>query len=320
MSRRYLTRKVLHAALTLFGVLAFNFFLFRVMPGDPIGLLTRSERLTDADVAELRTAYGLDEPMPRQFVGYLGDVARGDLGVSLRTAVPVSTLVGERVWPTALLVGVGTLLATVLGVLIGIKGGWRRGSVFDTSTLYGSLILYSMPEGWLGMLLLMTFAGMLGWFPVGGFTTTETSGLSTIVDVANHLFLPCLTLVLGYIGEYAIVMRSALLETVNEDYILTAEAKGVPEHLVRRRHAVPNAFLPTFTLIFLSFGYVLGGAIVIEAVYSWPGLGQLAFDSINQLDYPVIQAIFLITSAMVIVFNLAADVTYGLIDPRVSHV
>ncbi len=320
MSRRYLMRKLLHAVLTLFGVLAFNFFLFRVMPGDPIGLLTRSERLTDADVAELRAAYGLDEPMPLQFANYLGDVLRGDLGVSLRTAVPVSTLIGERIWPTVLLVGIGTLVASVFGVLIGIKGGWSRGSVFDTSTLYGSLILYAMPEGWLGMLLLMTFAGMLRWFPAGGFASTDVSGPSSVIDIANHLFLPCLTLVLGYIGEYAIVMRSALLDTLNEEYILTAEAKGVPEHLIRRRHAVPNAFLPAFTLIFLSFGYVLGGAIVIEAVYSWPGLGQLTYDSINQLDYPVIQAIFLITSAMVIVFNLAADLLYGVLDPRVRHV
>jgi peptide/nickel transport system permease protein len=320
VARRYLARKVLHALATLVAVLAFNFFLFRVMPGDPIGLLTRSEKLTDADVAELRAEYGLDQPMPQQFLNYSGDVLRGDLGVSLRTAVPVSTLIGERVWPTILLVGVGTVLSTALGVLIGIKGGWTRGSVFDTSTLYGSLVLYSMPEGWLGMLLLITFAGTLGWFPAGGFRTGETSGFAEVIDVANHLFLPCLTLTLGYIGEYAIVMRSALLETVNEDYIQTAEAKGVPDHLVRRHHAVPNAFLPTFTLIFLSFGYLLGGAIVIEAVFSWPGIGQLTYDSINQLDYPVIQAIFLITSAMVIVFNLAADLLYGRLDPRVRHV
>jgi len=321
VARRYLARKILHAVATLIAVLAFNFFLFRVMPGDPIGLLTRSEKLTDSDVAELKHEYGLDEPLfPQQFLNYSGDVLRFDLGTSLRTGVPVSTLIAVRVWPTVLLVGIGTLLATALGVLIGIKGGWARGSLFDTSTLYGSLVLYSMPEGWLGMLLLITFAGTLGWFPAGGFHSTDTVGFARVIDVANHLFLPCLTLTLGYIGEYAIVMRSALLETVDEDYIQTAEAKGVPDHLVRRHHAVPNAFLPTFTLIFLSFGYVLGGAIVIEAVFSWPGLGQLTYDSINQLDYPVIQAIFLITSAMVIVFNLAADLMYGLLDPRVRHV
>lgn len=320
MGRSYLARKVLHAVLTLFFVLAFNFVLFRLLPGNPISLLTRSERLTPADVAALQAEYGLDEPAPRQFLNYLGDVLTLDLGVSLRTGLPVSALISERVWPTVLLVGVGTLLATVLGVLIGIKGGWSRGSRFDTWSLYLSMLLYSTPEGWLGMLLLITFAGTLGWLPTGGFDSGEATGLAQVVDVANHLLLPCLTLTLGYIGEYAIVMRSALLETVKEDYVTTARAKGVPEHLVRRRHAVPNAFLPTFTLIFLSFGYVLGGAIVIEAVFSWPGIGQLTYDAITELDYPVIQAIFLMTSALVIAFNLVADLTYGLLDPRVRDV
>ena len=319
MGRGYLVRKLLHALATLFFVVAFNFVLFRVMPGDPIELLTRSEKLTPDDVAELQAEYGLDQPLPAQFVNYLGDVLSGDMGVSLRTGLPVSTLISERVWPTFLLVGIGTVLATVFGVLIGIKGGWNRGSRFDTRSLYGSLLFYSIPEGWLGMLLLIVFAGTLGWFPAGGFDTGEETGFAAVIDIANHLFLPVLTLTLGYIGEYAIIMRSSLLDTVNEDYITTARAKGVPEHLVRRRHAVPNAFLPTFTLIFLSFGYVLGGAIVIEVVFSWPGLGQLTYDAINQLDYPVIQAIFLLTSALVIAFNLAADLTYGFLDPRVRH-
>lgn len=318
MGRRYLIRKVLHAVLTLFFVLAFNFVLFRVMPGDPIALLTRSERLTPADVAALRAEYGLDQTFPVQFVNYLGDVVTLDLGLSLRSGLPVSTLVGERVWPTVLLVGVGTLLAIALGLLIGIKGGWSRGSLFDTSSLYGSLLLYSMPEGWLGMLLLIVFAGTLGWLPAGGLDSGEATGFAAVIDVANHLLLPCLTLTLGYIGEYAIVMRSSLLETLNEDYIQTARAKGLPERLVRRRHAVPNAILPSFTLIFLSFGYVVGGAIVIEAVFSWPGIGQLTYDAISALDYPVIQGAFLLTSALVIAFNLVADLTYGFLDPRVQ--
>lgn len=316
MGGRRVARKVLHALVTLFFVLAFNFFLFRVLPGDPISLLTRSERLTPADVEQLQAEYGLNQPLPAQFVNYLGDVLTGDLGVSLRTGLPVSSLIAERVWPTVLLVGVGTAVATVLGVMIGIKGGWRRGSRFDTNSLYGSLILYSMPEGWLAMILLIVFAGTLGWFPAGGFDSGQT-GISAVGDVMNHLFLPCLCLALGYIGEYTIVMRSSMLETLNEDYITTARAKGLSDRRVRRRHAVPNAMLPTFTLIFLSFGFVLGGSIVIEAVFSYPGLGQLTYDSISQLDYPVIQAIFLITSTMVIVFNLLADLLYGRLDPRV---
>jgi peptide/nickel transport system permease protein len=209
-AQRYLVRKILQAILTLFFVLTFNFFLFRVLPGDPISLLIRSERLTPADVDRLQEAYGLDQPLPQQYVTTLRQTLTGDLGISLRSDESVSSLIAGRVWPTMLLVGLGTLFATVFGILIGIKGGWRRGSTFDTVSLQGSLALYSMPEGWLGMLLLIVFAGTLGWFPAGGYSSGDSTGLAHVADVANHLFLPLLTLTLGYIGEYAIIMRSSL--------------------------------------------------------------------------------------------------------------
>lgn len=317
--RRYLLRKALYAGGTLLFVLSFNFLLFRVMPGDPIGLLARSERLTPEDVAAQRAVFGLDRALPAQYVFYLGQTLSGELGISLRTARPVWDEIGGRLWPTVLLVGVGTTLSTVLGVLIGIKGGWRRGSRFDTSTLYGSLVLYSMPEGWLGMLLLIVFAGWLGWFPAGGYDSGGTAGFAHVIDVANHLVLPCVTLTLGYIGSYSIVMRSSLLEVMNESFVMTARAKGVPDRLVLRRHAGPNAFLPTFTLIFLSFGFVLGGAVIVETVFSWPGIGLLTYEAINQLDYPMLQAVFLLSSVAVIVFNLLADLAYGYLDPRVRE-
>ena len=318
-TRGYLLSKVLQALATLLFVLTFNFFLFRVLPGDPVGLLARSQRLTDADIAEQRATLGLDQPLPQQYVTYVRQTVSGNLGVSLRTARPVTQIIGSRLGPTLLLVGLGTLFATVLGILIGIKGGWRRGSRFDTSTLYGSMALYSMPEGWLGMLLLITLSGILGWFPAGGYETGGLTGMARIVDVADHLFLPVLTLTLGYIGEYAIIMRSSMVDTVNEDFVTIARAKGVPESMIRRKHVVPNAFLPTLTLIFLSVGFVLGGAVVIEAVFSWPGIGLLTYNAIQTLDYPVIQGVFLMASAAVIVFNLAADLSYGYLDPRVRE-
>jgi peptide/nickel transport system permease protein len=164
------------------------------------------------------------------------------------------------------------------------------------------------------------FAGSLGLFPSGGYqSASDATGLAHITDVLNHLFLPALTLTLGYIGEYVIIMRSSLIEVIGEDYIQTARAKGVKDTEVRRRHAVPNALLPTLTLVFYSFGFVLGGSIIIEAVFSWPGLGLLTYQAINDLDYPIIQAIFLIFSAAVIAFNLAADILYGYLDPRVRE-
>jgi peptide/nickel transport system permease protein len=319
-SQRYLIRKVLHAIVTLLFVLVINFILFRVMPSDPVSLLARNQRLSRADVEEQISNLGLDKPMFEQVVIYLGATFRGDFGLSFRSAKPVSEVIASKIWPTVLLVGTASLFSMVFGILMGIKGGWRRGSAFDTSSLFGSLVLYSMPEGWLGMILLIFFAGVLGWFPAGQIQSFDgATGFKHIVDVANHLFLPCLTLTLGYIGEYAIVMRSSLLEVKDEDFVTTARAKGVPDRDVRRRHAVPNAFLPTLTLIFFTFGFVLGGAIIVETVYSWPGLGQLEYKAIQELDYPVLQAMFLLFSVAVIFFNLLADIAYGYLDPRIRE-
>ena len=318
-SRRYVGRKSLQALVTLAFVLTVNFFLFRVLPGDPVGLLARSQRLTELDVARLQSELGLDQPLARQYVTYVTETATGNLGVSLRTAREVTSTIWSRLSPTLLLVGLGTLFSTVIGIWIGVRGGWRRGSTFDTTTLYGSLALYSIPEGWLGMLLLLVLSGVLGLFPAGGYESGGLTGTARFVDVLNHLFLPVLTLTLGYVGQYAIIMRSSMIDVTEEDFVTSARAKGVPEHRVRRDHVVPNAFLPTFTLIFLNFGFVLGGAVVVEAVFSWPGIGLLTYEAINQLDYPVIQGVFLVSSAAVIVFNLLADITYGYLDPRVRE-
>jgi peptide/nickel transport system permease protein len=319
-SRRYLLRKVLHAASTLAFVLAFNFILFRTI-GDPVKLLTRSSLHLDPQEQEaLREEFGIDDPLPQQFVNYLGDTMRGEFGYSFISGRPVIHSVAEKVWPTVLLVGTATVLSTLFGILIGIRGAWRRGSTFDTTSLLGSLTLYSMPEGWLGMILLITFAGTLGWFPAGGIESSDQlTGLAYVLDVARHLVLPCLTLTLGYLGEFAIIMRSSLLEVMGEDFVLTARAKGVRDRDVRRRHAVPNALLPTFTLAFYSIGFILGGAVLIEEVFSWPGLGQLTYAAIEASDYPVIQAVFLLSSAAVILFNLLADILYGYLDPRVKE-
>jgi peptide/nickel transport system permease protein len=316
-TRTYLLRKVLGALVTLTFVLAFNFVLFRAV-GDPVKLLTRSQtHLDEKEAARLREEFGLDKNLFGQFLGYIPDTLTLKFGTSFISGRPVTEVVGERVWKTVVLVGISTLLSTVFGMLAGIRGAWRRGSAFDRSSLLGSLVFYSMPEGWLGMLLLVAFAGALGWFPSGGYQTAGLTGFSHINDVAKHVFLPCLTLTLGYIGEYAIIMRSSLLEVLDEDYIQTARAKGLRDDAVRRRHAVPNALLPTLALVFYSFGFVLGGAIIVEAVFSYPGLGLLEFQAIESSDFPVIQAVFLLSSAAVIAFNLVADILYGYLDPRI---
>jgi peptide/nickel transport system permease protein len=319
-ARRYVIKKVLYAVLTLWFVITFNFVLFRVLPSDPIAAMTRSQRLSPADVAELRQSLGLDQPIPQQYVTYMADTLRLDFGRSIRSGAPVWDDIAERIPPTLWLLGLGTIFSTLLGIWIGIKGGWSRGGKFDTSTLFTSQVFWAMSEAWLGMLLIVVFSSVLGWFPAGQYQSPgNAAGIAHFTDLANHLFLPVLTLTLAYFGEYTIIMRSSLIEVMNEDFVTLARAKGLPNKAIRRRHVVPNAFLPTFTLIFLSFGFVLSGAILIEVVFSWPGIGQLEYQAIQELDYPLMQGLFLISSAAVILFNLIADITYSYMDPRIRE-
>jgi peptide/nickel transport system permease protein len=320
-TRRYLLRKTGQALATLVFVLAMNFFLFRIMPGDPVRLMARNTHLPPEQQQELIHELGLDLALPAQFVVYVKNTLTGNLGISIRTSIPVAETIKQRIWPTVLLVGISTLLSTILGIIIGIYGAWRRGSAFDKSTLFGSLILYSVPEGWLGMLLIILLVGTWHLFPAGGYAQQYPPlfGLAHVTDVLNHMFLPALTLTLGYIGEYEVIMRSSLLEVMGDDYLQTARAKGLQDKLIRRRHAVPNALLPTLTLVFYSFGFVLGGAVITEAVFSWPGLGLLEYQAIGDLDYPIMQGLFLLLAAGVILFNLAADIMYGYLDPRIKE-
>ena len=321
--RRYVLSKVLQALATLAFVVAFNFFLFRVMPGDPVRLLARAQGLELSQQAQLELIeqLGLNDPLPAQFANYLGDLLRGDLGESFIYGEPVTTVIGRFLWPTVLLVGSATILMTVIGLFLGIRGGWNRGSKGDLASMGVSLVLYSMPEFWLGMMLLVVFATTLGWFPQGGFQSVQgdATGFASVVDVLNHMFLPMVTLTLAYIGEYYLLMRSSLLDVLGEEYITAARAKGIRESQVLWRHAVRNALLPTVTLLALSFGFVIGGAITVELVFSYPGLGLLTFEALEAQDYALLQGMFLFFSAAVIVANLVADILYSYLDPRVRE-
>jgi peptide/nickel transport system permease protein len=296
MNLRFVTRKVLAALATLAFVICFNFFLFRVVEGDPVANLFRGKNLTLEQRLELRKQFGLDGSQSEQFVRYLEQTVQLNFGRSYTTNRPVMSDIWERAWPTIALVGVSTLLSTVFGVMIGIVAAWRRRSKADYGWTGFTMATYAMPDFWLGMLLLVTFAVTLGWFPVGGITDTgsDATGLAKLVDQAHHMFLPALTLTLAYLGEYALVMRSSLLETMREDYLTLARAKGLRDVVVRNRHAVPNALLPVVTLIAINFGFVLSGAIAVEAIYSWPGLGLLTYDALRGPDLPMLQGLFLV--------------------------
>jgi peptide/nickel transport system permease protein len=317
-TRRYLLYKILQAVLTLLFVLVFNFFLFRGL-GDPTQLLAKQRgNLTPSALADLRSQLGLDLPLPQQFVNYLKQSAQGNLGLTFDNQ-PVSSEIASAIWPTVLLIGTSTIASTLLGIWIGIAQGWRWGSRFDQTMLGVTLVLYSMPEFWFGLLMIMLFSVTWSIFPSGGMESAASSltGLAHIADILNHLALPFFVLTVSYLAEYSLIMRSSLMEVLGDDFILVARAKGVRERMVRRRHAVPNALLPTMTVTILSLGYVLGGAIVIETIFSWPGLGRLTSTAIGNQDYALLQGLFLLFSAAVIVSNLIADLLYSYLDPRV---
>jgi peptide/nickel transport system permease protein len=318
--RGYVARKVLGAAGTLLFVMLFNFVLFRVMPGSPVDTIARNQRLSPGEIQALIADFGLDRPLPEQVPGYLWDTVRGNLGVSYTSGRSVVSVLAERVWPTVVLVLPATIISVSVGVWLGIHAGWRRGSGTDAGSVGASLVLYSTPEGWLGMMLLVVFGVWLGVFPLGGYSSSPPpEGAAYVADVMTHAFLPVVTLALAYIGEYVLIMRSSMVEVTHEEFLTTARAKGLTDRDVRRRHAVPNALLPIVTLIFYSFGFVLGGAVVIESIFNWPGLGLLTFQAIDNQDFPVIQGVFLLSSFLVIAFNLVADLSYGYIDPRVHE-
>jgi peptide/nickel transport system permease protein len=321
MGSHYLARRLVQALLTIMGIVVLNFVLFRMMPGSP-DRISRNPNMTVEARADLRARWGLDQPIfPNQFVNYLASMSRGDFGQSFKyKGQDVTDVIATRVWPTIILFGLGELIAITAGLVLGAYSGWRRGGVVDYAGNGLSLILYSMPYFLLGMILLVVFATALGWFPTSGmFTLGETysSFVDQVLDFGHHLVLPLAAVSLGLIGQYSILMRSSVIETRSEDYVTTAKAKGMSESRILRSHAVPNALLPTVSLIGINLGFIIAGAITVEVVFSWPGLGTLTQEALGSRDYPVLQAIFLILAVTVVMANLAADLVYARLDPRV---
>ncbi len=323
MSARYLVRRLASAGVTILLIVVLNFVLFRMMPGSPErALLGRLPGVSPELIRDTRESWGLDKPLfPDQFVAYVASTARGDLGFSFaEDGRPVTDVIGQRLWPTLLLFGLGELVAIVLGLALGAYSGWKRGGLVDHVGNAISLVLYSTPYFLLGMGLLIVFATMLGWFPTFGMVTSGrqySDVFEHLGDIASHLVLPLATVALGLVGQYAILMRSSILDTLTEDYVTTARAKGLPEGRVLRAHALPNALLPTVSLVAINLGYVVAGAITVEVVFNWPGLGTLTVEALASRDYPVLQGVFLALSLAVVLANLLADLVYGVLDPRV---
>jgi peptide/nickel transport system permease protein len=320
LGSRYLVRKLGQALITIFAIVVLNFVLFRMMPGSPERLL-HNPHLGQQQLDALRTRWGLDKPLiPDQLVAYLGATATGDLGVSIKFQNrPAIDVVSDFLWPTVLLIGLGEIVAILIGLTVGAYAGWKRGGLVDRVGTGASLVLYSMPYFVIGMPLIIVFAAGLHWFPTSGMSSVGISKLDLfgqVIDIGKHLVLPLTTVALGLIGSYSIIMRSAILETRSEDYMTTARAKGISDTRQLRSHAFPNALLPMVTIIAINLGYVVAGAITAEVVFNWPGLGSLTVLALQERDYPVLQATFLLLSIAVVVANLVADLLYGMLDPR----
>ena len=338
---RYLLKKISWSIFTILFVLVLNFFLFRILPGDPSRALTKDPRMKEEARQALRVRFGLDKPVincfqtltpiqfkwedcgmnpfDTQFFIYVKNLMQGELGVSYKTNRPVADIMVERLWNTILLIGAGQILSIIVGILFGVFAAWKARTAIDFGALIAGLVAWSLPTFWLGIILL--FWGSNSGFPIGG---KATPGISTypllyqIGDVAKHMFLPTLTYTIVFMGEYMLVMRSSLLDVLSEDYIMTAKAKGLSTFQILKDHAMKNAMLPIVTIVAINLGFTVAGAIQIEAVFSWPGLGGAIFDAVQSRDYPVLQGTFLLIAISVILANLIADLTYTYLDPRVK--
>jgi peptide/nickel transport system permease protein len=329
---RYLASKVGWALVTLFVVITFNFFLFRILPGDPARTLIRDPRVNPAAREALTRRFGLDKPVLLNFEGgnvfdsqyfaYLAALSRGDLGQSFaKRDQTVADLIGRALVNTLWLILPAQVLSIVIGIGLGLLAAWRRGTAIDAAALMFSLFMWSLPTFFLGILLL--FAGAQ-WFdlPTAGRETigaTYDSVWAQLADIGRHLLLPTITFTLVLLGEYMLIMRSSVIDVLSEDYILTAKAKGLSTFRIIRDHAVKNAMLPMVTLIALNLGFTVSGAIQVESVFSYPGLGYLTVNAVGTRDFPVLQGAFLLLAICVVIANLAAELLYGWLDPRVTE-
>jgi len=315
----YLIKRGFFALVTIYVAITINFFLFRVLPGNAVTDLSRVPHASPALRHALLTEFGLDKPKWEQYLIYLKNLAHGNMGISFANQQPVSHLLLADLKNTIPMVTVGTVAAIIIGVFTGVLSAWRRASASDYLSTNTAIFFYAFPTQWLGLMLLILLAGIL---PAGGmsdpFLFTAEPFWQHLVDVGKHMILPAATLMLTAFGSYTLVVRSSMLETLGEDYVLTARAKGLPVRRIVWRHAVRNALLPMVTLIALELGFIVGGALLVEVIFSWPGIGLAMYSAIGQRDYPMLQGGFLILTVSVILLNFVADLLYFRLDPRIS--
>jgi ABC-type dipeptide/oligopeptide/nickel transport system permease component len=314
----YVLKRTGFALITVFVAITLNFVLFRALPGNAITNLSRVPHATPQLKRAIAREFGLDKSKWQQYVIYLEQLAKGNMGISYEDQQPVVSELKEKLANTIPMVALGTVIAILLGVITGVISAWRRGTYLDNLSTMTAMAFYSFPTQWLALMLIILLAG---FFPVSGRTDVfllNPSAWQHFKDVMIHMTLPALTVALTLYGEYTLIVRSAMLETLGEDYVLTARAKGLKPWTVVRRHAFRNAMLPTVTLIAISLGYIVAGQILIETVFGWPGIGRAVFLAVSERDFPMLQGAFLVLTLVVVFFNLVADLLYFRLDPRIT--
>ncbi len=313
--------RIAQAVPAVFAIATLNFLLLHLAPGDAADIIVASSGNGSPEmVAELRRSYGLDQPLHVQFLVYVGRLISLDLGTSLIQSRPVLELIGERLGATLILMIASITLAVVVGLVLGIIAALRHRSWIDSFVSVAALIIYATPQFWLGLMLIVFFSITLGVFPSGGMRSigVEMGAIDSVLDIATHLALPAATLGLFYVAVYTRLMRTSMLDILTLDYIKTARAKGLSELRIAFTHAARNALLPVVTLMGVQIGHLLGGSILVETVFGWPGLGRLVLDALLQRDLVLLLGILFVSSTVVVLTNLAVDLLYGALDPRLA--
>ncbi|MFH1102778.1 MAG: ABC transporter permease [Pseudomonadota bacterium] len=317
-------RRLIQIIIIFFVIFTVLFLLFRLAPGDPISRIIDPD-MTPEDAARLMAQMGLDKPLWIQYLYYLKNVLSGNFGHSFYYGRPVVEIISDRLPNTVLLFTTSVILSAIVGIFLGKIASWNKGKRTDTFMTMGALITHTLFLPWMALILIWIFAYKLSWFPINGMISEDvwldpSSGiLRKGLDVLYHMILPLSTLFLIYFGSYLLLMRSSMLETLKEDYILTARAKGLKEKIIRNHHAAPNAALPVVTSVGLSLAFSINGGALTETVFTWPGIGRELVFSVSNNDYPLAQASFLLIAAVVLFSNLLVDILYAYLDPRIRY-
>lgn len=318
----FVYRRLFQLVPVVLAIASFNFVLIHLAPGDAADIIAGQGGYSTIEYVEgLRKEFGLDKPLYQQYLIYMGKALTLDLGFSPVQQKPVLDLIIERLPATVILVLTAIVMAVGLGILLGIISAARRGTVTDSLVTVGALFFYATPAFWFGLMLIVFFSLKLDLLPSSGMETIASgkTGLAYVMDVTNHLILPSVTMALYYLAIYTRLMRASMLEVLSLDFVRTARAKGLAEHTVAWKHAARNALLPVVTVAGLQIGHFMGGSVLVETIFGWPGLGRLVFDALMQRDSNLLMGIFLMSSVFVVMMNLFADLVYGMLDPRITH-